>query len=130
VVGLVFDGNIHSLGGDYGFDPATNRTVAVTSSALLEAMGKVYGADRPRGREPRARGDGRGGRGRRQAGVARTRHARDSFGGALTGLGSPRRRRCVAAVGAACRTVAQSVPGGPLPVRTARIPRPGHAASD
>jgi hypothetical protein len=46
VVGLVFDGNIHSLGGDYGFDPATNRTVAVSSAALLEAMGKVYEADR------------------------------------------------------------------------------------
>jgi len=46
VVGLVFDGNIQSLGGDYGFDAAVNRTVAVTSNALLEAMGKVYGADR------------------------------------------------------------------------------------
>jgi hypothetical protein len=46
VVGLVFDGNIHSLGGDYGFDAATNRTVAVSSRALIEAMSKVYGADR------------------------------------------------------------------------------------
>ncbi|MET0383186.1 MAG: S46 family peptidase [Burkholderiaceae bacterium] len=46
VVGLVFDGNIHSLGGDYGFDPGVNRTVAVDSAVLLEAMDKVYGARR------------------------------------------------------------------------------------
>ena len=46
IVGLVFDGNIHSLGGDYGFDPAVNRTVAVHSDAILEALAKVYGAQR------------------------------------------------------------------------------------
>jgi hypothetical protein len=46
VVGLVFDGNIQSLGGDYGFDPAVNRTVAVHSSALIEALQKTYGAQR------------------------------------------------------------------------------------
>ncbi len=46
IVGLVFDGNIHSLGGDYGFDPALNRAVAVTSSAIIEALTKVYRADR------------------------------------------------------------------------------------
>lgn len=46
VVGLVFDGNIQSLGGDYGFDESVNRTVAVHSSALLEAMEKIYGAKR------------------------------------------------------------------------------------
>ncbi|HSD18620.1 MAG TPA: S46 family peptidase [Anaeromyxobacter sp.] len=46
VVGLVFDGNIHSLGGDYGFDPAVNRTVAVHSDAIIEALTKIYGADR------------------------------------------------------------------------------------
>lgn len=46
VVGLVFDGNIHSLGGDYGFDESVNRTVAVHSAALLEAMDKIYGAKR------------------------------------------------------------------------------------
>ncbi len=44
VVGLVFDGNIHSLGGEYGFDPRLNRTVAVHSQALLEALDKVYPA--------------------------------------------------------------------------------------
>ena len=46
IVGLVFDGNIQSLGGEYGFDPAVNRTVAVTSSALVEALAKIYGAQR------------------------------------------------------------------------------------
>ncbi|GEJ55903.1 S46 family peptidase [Anaeromyxobacter diazotrophicus] len=46
VVGLVFDGNIQSLGGDYGFDPAQNRAVAVHGAAILEALAKVYRADR------------------------------------------------------------------------------------
>jgi hypothetical protein len=46
VVGLVFDGNIHSLGGDFGYDEAKNRTVAVDSAAILEALGKIYGAER------------------------------------------------------------------------------------
>ena len=46
IVGLVFDGNLPSLGGDYGFDAAVNRTVAVHSSAILEALTRIYGADR------------------------------------------------------------------------------------
>jgi hypothetical protein len=46
VVGLVFDGNIQSLGGDYGFDESVNRTVSVHSEALIEALKKVYKADR------------------------------------------------------------------------------------
>jgi V8-like Glu-specific endopeptidase len=46
IVGLVFDGNIYSLGGDYGFDEATNRTVSVHSAALIEALDKIYGARR------------------------------------------------------------------------------------
>jgi hypothetical protein len=46
VVGLVFDGNIQSLGGDYGFDESVNRTVAVTATAIAEALQKVYGAQR------------------------------------------------------------------------------------
>jgi hypothetical protein len=46
VVGLVFDGNIHSLGGDYGFDETSNRTVAVHTAAIIEALSKVYGAGR------------------------------------------------------------------------------------
>ena len=46
IVGLVFDGNIESLGGDYWFDERVNRTVAVHSGAILEALRKVYKADR------------------------------------------------------------------------------------
>jgi hypothetical protein len=46
VIGLIFDGNIHSLGGEYGFDESKNRSVAVHSAAILEALGKIYGADR------------------------------------------------------------------------------------
>jgi hypothetical protein len=46
VVGLVFDGNLPSLGGDFGYDPRNNRTVAVDSRALVEALSVVYGAER------------------------------------------------------------------------------------
>ena len=46
IVGLVFDGNLPSLGGEYGFDLRNNRTVAVDSRALTEALRVVYGADR------------------------------------------------------------------------------------
>jgi hypothetical protein len=46
IVGVVFDGNIWSLGGTYGFDGKVNRTVAVDSAAITEALGKIYGADR------------------------------------------------------------------------------------
>jgi hypothetical protein len=46
IVVLVFDGNIGSLGGDFGFDENVNRTVAVHSAALAEALDKVYGATR------------------------------------------------------------------------------------
>jgi hypothetical protein len=46
IVGLVFDGNIHSLGGDYYYDPKDNRMVAVHSAGILEALDKIYGAGR------------------------------------------------------------------------------------
>ncbi|HEY3356914.1 MAG TPA: S46 family peptidase, partial [Polyangia bacterium] len=46
IVGLIFDGNIESLGGDYGFDPAVNRAVAVDSRAILEALKTIYQAER------------------------------------------------------------------------------------
>ncbi len=46
IVGLIFDGNIQSLGGDFGFDPGVNRAVAVNVGALREALTKVYHADR------------------------------------------------------------------------------------
>ena len=46
VVGLVFDGNIQSLGGDFGYDGTVNRLVAVSVGILREGLAKVYHADR------------------------------------------------------------------------------------
>jgi Peptidase S46 len=46
IVGLVFDGNIESLVGDYVYDIETNRTVAVHTAAMTEALRKLYGAQR------------------------------------------------------------------------------------
>jgi len=45
LVGLAFDGNIHSLGGAYGFDEAVNRTVALHPAALVEGLKKIYHAE-------------------------------------------------------------------------------------
>ncbi len=46
VVGLVFDGNIDSLPGDYIYIPDLNRSVAVDARGILEALEDIYGADR------------------------------------------------------------------------------------
>jgi hypothetical protein len=46
VIGAIFDGNIYSLGGDFAFDPALNRSVAVSTAAITEALGTVYGDTR------------------------------------------------------------------------------------
>ena len=43
VIGAVFDGNIHSLGGAFRYDGSDNRTVAVSAAAITEALAKVYG---------------------------------------------------------------------------------------
>ena len=43
VVGLVFDGNIESLPGNYWFDERVNRCVGVHTAGMIEAMEKVYG---------------------------------------------------------------------------------------
>jgi len=45
VVGAIFDGNIDSLGGAFGFDGRVNRAVAVSTAAITEALRKVYSAD-------------------------------------------------------------------------------------
>ena len=45
LVGLVFDGNIHSIAGAFWFNPNNNRTVAVHPAIMLESMKKLYGAD-------------------------------------------------------------------------------------
>jgi Peptidase S46 len=46
LVGLVFDGNIHALGGAYGFEPERNRAVSVDARGLLYALQEIYGASR------------------------------------------------------------------------------------
>jgi hypothetical protein len=43
VIGAIFDGNIHSLGGDFYYDAALNRAVSVSTAAITEALAKVYG---------------------------------------------------------------------------------------
>jgi hypothetical protein len=43
VIGAAFDGNIHSIGGDFGYDPRVNRSVTVSAAAIQEALEKVYG---------------------------------------------------------------------------------------
>jgi hypothetical protein len=45
IVGLIFDGNIESLVGDFVYDGERNRAVAVDTAAMTEALGKVYHAD-------------------------------------------------------------------------------------
>jgi len=42
VIGAAFDGNIHSLGGSFGYDGELNRTVTVSTSAITEALRTVY----------------------------------------------------------------------------------------
>jgi hypothetical protein len=44
LVGLIFDGNIESLPGDYFYDGKVNRGLAVDARGLIHALDKVYGA--------------------------------------------------------------------------------------
>ena len=46
LVGLIFDGNIESLVGDFIYDSYQNRAVAVHTAAMTEAMKKLYGAQK------------------------------------------------------------------------------------
>jgi hypothetical protein len=46
ITGLFFDVNIQSLGGDFGYDGAANRSVAVDATALKLALTSIYHADR------------------------------------------------------------------------------------
>ncbi len=41
-VGLIFDGNIHSIGGDFAYDGTNNRAVAVDTTAIIAALRSVY----------------------------------------------------------------------------------------
>ena len=44
VIGAAFDGNIHSLAGNYGYDGTNNRTVVVSTAAIQEALKNIYPA--------------------------------------------------------------------------------------
>ncbi|MCB9285170.1 MAG: S46 family peptidase [Lewinellaceae bacterium] len=46
VVGLVHDGNLESLAGNYGFIPEVNRAIATDAWGLIEALKWVYKTDR------------------------------------------------------------------------------------
>jgi hypothetical protein len=43
IVGTAFDGNADSIAGDFAYDGARNRTVAVSTASISEALDKVYG---------------------------------------------------------------------------------------
>ncbi|HET9389421.1 MAG TPA: S46 family peptidase [Steroidobacteraceae bacterium] len=44
LVGLIFDGNIHSIAGSFWFDPQRNRAIAVHPAIMLQALHTVYKA--------------------------------------------------------------------------------------
>jgi hypothetical protein len=46
IVGLLFDGNIEGLPGDFIYDPKVNRSIAVDVRGVLEALDDIYDADR------------------------------------------------------------------------------------
>ena len=45
LVGLIFDGNIQSLVGDFMYDESVNRAISVDSRGMLEVLKKVFGAN-------------------------------------------------------------------------------------
>jgi len=45
LVGLIFDGNIQSLVGDFIYDESVNRAISVDSRAMLEVLRKVFEAN-------------------------------------------------------------------------------------
>jgi V8-like Glu-specific endopeptidase len=46
IVGLAFDGNIHSIAGSYWFDPPTNRTIGVHPEFMRTALAQIYRVSR------------------------------------------------------------------------------------
>ena len=44
LVGLIFDGNIESMAGDFVYDGTKNRAVAVHSAGMIEGLRKLYNA--------------------------------------------------------------------------------------
>jgi hypothetical protein len=46
IVGLTFDINIEGLAGDFWYDERVNRSVAVSSAAIIHALANIYRAER------------------------------------------------------------------------------------
>jgi hypothetical protein len=46
IVGVVFDGNVESLTGDYIYLPERNRSITVDSRAILESLDEIFDFDR------------------------------------------------------------------------------------
>ncbi len=46
LVGLIFDGNIQSLSGDFRYDDKQDRAVSVSSQGIRRALSEIYGAKR------------------------------------------------------------------------------------
>ena len=44
-VGIIFDGNIHSLAADFGYDETQSRALSVHSAGIIAAIRQVYGAN-------------------------------------------------------------------------------------
>lgn len=44
IVGLIFDGNIHSIAGAYLYDGQKNRSVSVHPAIIIAALERIYGA--------------------------------------------------------------------------------------
>lgn len=44
LVGIIFDGNIESLAGNFVYDGEKNRAVAVDAAGMMEALRNIYGA--------------------------------------------------------------------------------------
>jgi len=45
LVGLIFDGNIQSLVGNFEYDESVNRSISVDSRGMIEVLRKVFGAN-------------------------------------------------------------------------------------
>ena len=45
LVGLIFDGNIQSLVGNFEYDESVNRAISVDSRGMLEILRKIFDAN-------------------------------------------------------------------------------------